>query len=132
MLVECIGNRPDHLKNESAKQAYAQSIHQDQVDLTIGARYRAYGICYRDGNSTPWFLICEDDDDEYPTPHLGAFFKVVDNTIPEGWSFSCGGGNTGDTAILPTPWANNPWFLEELVDGNEESLAYFQSLKKGQ
>ncbi len=129
MLVECIGNTPAHLLGERARQAYVKNIHQDEVCLEIGRQYVTYGVVFRDGVDLPWFLVCEDAD-EYPTPHLGAFFKIVDGEIPTGWEFTTSITNFGNIGILPKCWANDPYFMEKLIDGETEAWDYFRQLKE--
>lgn len=129
MLAKCIGNSPYHLSNDREKQAYARNIHQDEVWLEIGKEYEVYGISFMDGEDIPWFLICEDND-EYPKPHLGAFFDMLDSDIPSGWAFTFTKNNAGEVALLPKLWATDPCFLEKLDDGDEDALSYFHQLGK--
>jgi hypothetical protein len=129
MLGECIGNTPAHLQTDLERKTYAHNIHQDRVNLIIGAHYRIFGICYQTENGIPWYLVCEEINDSYPTAHLGVFFKIIDGLVPEGWSFSATAGNIGDTAILPTTWANDPAFLEKLVDGEPNAAENFRNMK---
>lgn len=129
MLAKCIGNTPGQLKDDREKKAYERNIHQDEVWLEIGKEYNVYGISFRDGEDIPWFLVCEDDD-EYPKPHLGAFFEVIDGGIPPGWVFTSVRGNAGDVALLPKDWAEDPSFLEKLDDEVAGAVAYFQQLSR--
>jgi len=128
MLLECIENTPAHLTCERARRAYDRNIHQEEVGLEIGRQYVAYGVVFRNGEDLPWFLVCEDDD-ECPTPHLGAFFKIVDGEIPTGWELTLSITNLGKIGILPKRWASDPYFLEKLIDGEKEAWNYFRQLK---
>ena len=115
MLIKCIGNSPSQLKSDREKKAYARNIHQDHVWLEIGKEYIVYGISFSfRGGDIPWFLVCEEEDDEYPHPHLSAFFEIIDGNIPSGWAFTSVRGNVGDVAVLPKAWAEDPSFLEKL------------------
>ena len=127
MLLECIGNTPGQLLTQRAKNAYKREIHQDEVYLEIGKRYICYGVVFRSGEDLPWFLVCEDDD--YPTPHLGEFFKIVAGEISEGWEFTTSLVNVGKTGILPIQWANDPAFMEKLINEDKDALDYFAKLK---
>jgi len=129
MLLECIGNNPAQLFSESAKQAYKRDIHQEEVYLEIGRIYIAYGVVFRNGEDLPWFLVCEDDDDEYPTPHLGDFFKIINGEIPNGWEFTASTINLGKTGILPKRWSTDPYFMEKMVNGETDAINYFHQLK---
>lgn len=129
MLAKCIGNTPSQLRSDREKKSYERNIHQNEVWLEIGKKYNVYGISFRDGEDIPWFLVCENDD-EYPKPHLGAFFEIIDGGIPSGWVFTSVRGNVGDVAFLPKAWAEDPCFLEKLDDEGVDEIAYFQELSK--
>lgn len=128
MRATCIGNTPIHLDTEHEKEAYARNIHQEQVWLEIGKEYPIYGILFRDKKSTPWFFIQEEENDEYPKPHLAAFFNLTDNTIPSSWAFTDNSGDLQDVALLPKIWADDPHFLERLIDGDNDATKYFKDL----
>ena len=129
MFAKCIGNSPRCLPNRQSRAAYDRGIHLDEVDLVVGREYVVYGIAFKEGEGLPWYLVCESEDDEYPTPHLGSFFDLVDGTVPEGWGVAKN-TNAGDFAILPNCWASDPCFLEKLVNGEPESVACFRGLRE--
>ena len=129
MRALCTANSPNALGNETLKAAYSRNVHLEEVWLRVGQEYDVYGVCFRDGDGVPWFLIAEEEDDDYPKPHLAAFFRVVDPRIPSGWSYS-GPNNVGDVSMLPDRWAKDPSFLEKMVDEVPEAVAYFAELKK--
>ena len=127
MRVKCIGNSLDSLSDEVQRAAFTRNVHLDQVHLVIGAEYAVYGIACRNG--TPWFLVCEYPDDEYPKPHLGALFRICDNRIPPGWLFTLP-SSLGDFAVLPELWARDTRAFERLVDGEKKELEEFLKLKQ--
>ena len=96
-------------------------------DLLLAETTPFFGIAFRD--DIPWYLICEDMDDDYPTPHCSIFFELVDATICEGWTLSLGPSNIGTTAILPREWASDAHFLERLIDGDDNAIGLFRELK---
>ncbi len=128
MIVRCIGNSPTIITGEDAAKNFAESVNLDEIGLTIGQDYMVYGVILSGG--FPWFLVTEEPGDEYPVPHFGQFFEVVDDRVPPDWSLHMAGGNTGGPAILPTAWARNPAFLEKLVDGVPEAVASFGRMKE--
>ncbi|MCB0638501.1 MAG: hypothetical protein KDC54_17850, partial [Lewinella sp.] len=111
-----------------SRAAYDKNIHLDEVGLIVGRRYVVYGIAFRGSDGLPWYLVCENDDDGYPTPQLGEFFDLEDGSVPEGWKVAMN-TNAGDFAILPSGWADDPRFMEKLVDGETEAVTYFRSLR---
>lgn len=128
MLIECIGNSPAHLSSKRARRAYERNIHQEEADLEIGRQYIVYGVVFMDGEDLPWFLLCEEEDDEYPIPHLGSFFKIVDGEIPRGWEFTTEAKDFGNYGILPKRWARDPFFMEKLIDGDPDAVNHFREL----
>ena len=128
MIVRCIGNTPGHLKSPEMRSRLREYSTLDELHLEIGRTYIVFGIAFRAGH--PWYLICEEPDDEYPKPHLSAFFEIVDSRIPPGWSYRFGNTNVGDVAFLPTAWAEDPSYLEKLVDGLPQAIDYLEHLKR--
>ena len=129
MKLKCIGNSLADLVDSVEKAAYAEYAHLDQVDLEVGCEYTAFGVAFHGRNGLPWFLVCEDEDDDYPSLHLGAFFEIVDGSIPSDWVLTQQKNNVGDMSFLPDRWSRDPCFLEKLVDGDSDAIAYFKSLK---
>jgi hypothetical protein len=125
MVLECISNRSSNLSPVDADHV-SQSVHGDQVRLTIGRKYTVYGIVFRGGH--PWYLICENDDSEYPIPQFAGFFKTLDSRIPAGWVFRWRSGNWPDGALLPTK-LSEPSFFEPLIDGSDMHVAAFRAIR---
>lgn len=129
MRVKCIGRTRAALSEAMSRAAYERNVHQDEVGLVVGRVYEVFGIGFRDGGDQPWYLVCEEEDDDYPTPHLGAFFSIIDSSIPPEWAVAVG-GNAGSFAILPRKWADDPSFMEKLVDGQPEAVALFAEIRR--
>jgi hypothetical protein len=132
MIVKCLGNSVGYLieKGMDSKSLanFRENVHLDEVGLVIGRHYVVFGVAFREG--VPWYLICEDQDDEYPKPHFFRFFELIDDRMPPGWSFRLGSTNVGEAAFLPTYWARDRSYLEKLVDGFPEARVFFESLKQ--
>ena len=78
----------------------------------------------------PWFLVCETPDAEYPKPHFSGFFEVTDRRIPPGWSACLSKtGNYPGFALLPGPWAEDPHFMEGLVEGGPDATEVFSLIR---
>jgi hypothetical protein len=125
--VKCIANARASLTTPAALAAYDEDASDDEVWLVVGKTYVVFGIAINHGE--PWYLVCEEEDDTYPKPHLGAFFAIIDPAIPPGWAVALD-GNAGPFAILPRMWAEDASFLERLVDEDPEALARFAELRK--
>ncbi len=125
MLVECIGNRVSDLP-KTDRTLVRQSVHLKEVGLVPGQRYVVYGVVL--ANGLPWYLIAEEENDEYPKPQFAGFFKVIDETIPSGWRFQWREGYWPDGKLLPSEWCQ-PGFFEALVDGGSREVAIFKAKK---
>ena len=122
MIVECIGNRPAHL-SESQQECVRKSANLDLFPLTIGMKYTVYGVVFRAG--APWYLVMEEKDSDYPTPHFAGFFKILDNQIPVDWCFKWGTGPWPEGSFFPVKWSA-PNFFERLLDGDHQAVRTFR------
>ena len=122
MKIECISNKIDALSSVDREHVH-QHVHKATVDLSIAKSYNVYGIIFRAGN--PWYLICEETESEYPVPHFGGFFRIVDNRIPPDWGFLWHQGPWPDGAFIPVIWQRNGFF-EALLDGVGDAIQCFQ------
>jgi hypothetical protein len=127
MKARCTGNSLAHLQDEDMKRSYEKRVHLEEVNLNIGRVYPIFGVGFWDG--VPWYLVYDEPEDEYPTPQLGGFFDLIDETIPPDWVFHIGRTNVGKVALLPKVWAKDPAFLEKLVDGDSEAIKVFMEMK---
>ncbi len=123
MLVKCVENVVKKLSPDGYRAA-SQYIKLDEVWLVKGDTYEVYGVFVRAGQ--PWFLICEDTDDEYPKPHFCEFFEVIDATIPSNWVLH---EERGEWSIVSSRWLSVPCFFERLLDGDADCVAIFQQQK---
>jgi hypothetical protein len=126
MIARCIGNSTRHVSAD-AIESFSQHVHQDLLPLVIDRDYIVYGVLFRDGR--PWYLVCEEQDDDYPKPHFGQLFSLVDDRVPAEWSINVGESNLGAVSLLPTIWARDPRFLEKLLDEVPAALEQFRALK---
>lgn len=129
MNAICIANTIKSLTSELDKKAFSENIFQNEVCLEIGKEYKIFGICFRDGISIPWYLVCEEHDSDYPKPHLASFFKISKTAIPSGWEFCPTSNNLGDCGFFPKEWARDPSFMEKLIDEDVSAVDYFKKLK---
>jgi hypothetical protein len=127
MLVRCLRNRIDLLEDPAIRRHVEEHVHLESICLTIGECYQVFGIFFRAG--VPWYLLCENSEDDYPIPFCFAFFELVDGSIGSGWCLSLSNSNVGNVAILPDQWASDERFLERLVDGEPDAISYFNELK---
>ncbi len=104
MLAKCTGTSLTSLLDSNSRANFTESVHLDEVALTVGDTYVVYGVITRSG--FPWFLVCEASDDEYPKPHFGGFFELLDERVPPEWSVSLSqSGSFRGLSVLPRPWA---------------------------
>lgn len=128
MIGRCIGNSRSHIVGTKAARSFASNVRVDDVGLVLGQDYVIWGVFFRDGFA--WYLVCEESTDDFPKPHFGEFFDLVDDRIPPGWSLCTAAGNLGSVALLPGAWARDPAFLEKLVEGTPGAKAVFDDLRR--
>jgi hypothetical protein len=127
MIAKCVRRSIDSIPDIALRDHVRQYVHLSEVNLNIGESYRVFGVSFRDG--IPWFLVCEEPDDNYPKPHCYAFFEIGDAKLDPNWGLSLSQTNVGKYALLPIEWASDPSFLEKLVDGNVQAVQRFRELK---
>lgn len=132
MRVLCKYNKLNMVDNRASVRRLKKSINlsdDDELGVDIGKEYIVYGIVFWD--NAPWYYICEDEDDNYPTPSPADLFDIVDNHLPAGWqlSFRCINGKP-ESEIVFSEWANDPMFYEKLVDGSKREIDIFLEYKK--
>jgi hypothetical protein len=127
MLVRCVENRVSSLTDAVIREHVKQHVHLEVIGLDVGRCYQVFGVSFRAG--VPWYLICEDINDEYPTPYCSSFFELIDGSFGSGWSLTLSRSNVGEVSILPDEWAKDDRFLEKLVDGEPDAVSYFNNLK---
>lgn len=106
-------------------------ISDGKINLEIGREYTVYGIVFWD--NSPWFYICDEESCEYPTPKASEFFRIVDNRMSAHWRLSTRTlyDNKIESSLLFPEWANeNPFFYENLIDGNKETERIFDYYRK--
>jgi len=128
MIAKCTTNIIEHIVDEAVRQHVQEYVHLSEVDLVVGDRYLIFGILFRQG--IPWYLICEQPDDEYPRPYCSVLFDLLDATVPRGWQLTVDQSNVGANAVLPSEWATDPRFLEKLVEGDEQAASLFRTIKR--
>lgn len=129
MIVRCVENRVSSLAEATLREHVKRYVQLETLDLQVGKSYPVFGVCIREG--VPWYLICEDANDEYPIPHCSSFFTLLDGRLEPGWSFTLTRSNVGECAILPDKWATDDRYLERLIDREPNAVSYFNDLKIG-
>lgn len=128
MIVRCISKSIESLQPPSHLASHRAYIKYDEIYLAVGCHYLVYGIVYRDG--IPWFLVCEELDDEYPLPRIASFFEIVDDRIPPNWAYRFGKGAFGESEMIPVPWIRDLRYLGQLVDGVPSAVEAFRALQR--
>jgi hypothetical protein len=127
MIVRCKTSVIEEIEDARLRAHVREHVHLAEVDLKVGHCYPVLGVLFRDG--VPWFLVCEDPEDEFPKTHCSALFDIEEGSIPDGWQLRLGPSNVGNNALLPAEWAEDGQFLEKLVDGDAEAGRVFQAIK---
>ena len=100
------------------------------INLTIGKEYTVYGMVFRD--NSPWYYLCSEDYDEYPTPFPSECFDITDKRLSSYWNLltrEIGNGKIQSSLVIPE-WAEDPYFYELLLDGDIDTVELFNRYKK--
>jgi uncharacterized C2H2 Zn-finger protein len=114
MKIKCITNQtlsvPPELLNK-------YSIDTENFSIKPGKEYIVYAVWIYLGYI--WYCICDEDKTFYPMWNPSMLFEITDNRLSRYWIFSLDEDNDKRAPFLSFPeWANDPYFYEELVDGN--------------
>jgi hypothetical protein len=89
----------------------------DHFSVFPGNEYIVYsvGILY----DFVWYCILDEDRTFYPMWNPEMLFEITDKRLSRYWVFSLDNGKDKKDPFLSFPeWANNPYFYEELLDGD--------------
>jgi hypothetical protein len=132
MKILCKINNVNQIENALVKRRIEKYKDEDngEIYLTLGKTYNVYGIVF--SNNFPFYLICEEDNDDYVIPFDTSFFDVVDQRFSSYWRLSVVQHNEQEcsTSIVFKEWADDPLFFEKLLDGEPEEVAIFLQYKK--
>lgn len=64
MKVQCKIKKLSSIRDSTVLKHVQQYVHMEEVGLTVGRIYPVFGVAFRQG--IPWYLICEELEDDYP------------------------------------------------------------------
>lgn len=104
-------------------------LSDGQLNIEKGKEYCVYGILFRD--NSPWFYICLDEEDDYPTPYPAELFRVVDNNYSSFWKLSFVSFPSGQvcSSIVFDEWSKDTSFYERLLDDDPEAISVFRKYR---
>lgn len=106
------------------------SLQDVEIGLELGKVYVVYGIVFWD--NSPWYYVCLEDCDEYPTPFAAEFFSVLDRRLSSHWRLAVEELSEGEvySALVFDEWAEDRSYYEKLVDGNSEAEELFACYRR--
>lgn len=128
MKVICEFDNLNSIKDKNVYKRLKNYIFSldGQLDLLKGKKYTVYGIVFWD--NSPWYYICTDENDDYPTPIAAEFFKVQDPALSRYWQVSSYPQEEVEvyTALVFEEWAKDPLFYEHLIEGSSNAMVLFK------
>ncbi|EFB42473.1 hypothetical protein pah_c006o003 [Parachlamydia acanthamoebae str. Hall's coccus] len=78
-----------------------------------------------------WYYICNRNNCEYPIWKPSSLFEVLDGRMSKCWVFSCLKYNAEDydTLWAYPEWVNDPYYYDQLTNGEEEYVKNFRKYK---
>lgn len=125
MRVRCTANTGGALPLPCLNDAIGISASSN-FSVTVGRDYAVYAITVFKGNT--WYYVLNDDGHQYPVWQLAQLFDVVDPTIPESWEYGFvqpDNAEPGFPLISFPEWAQDHYFYERLVDGDQATADIF-------
>jgi hypothetical protein len=114
MKIKCVSNSRNSLPNELLKK---YSMGLDHFSVFPGNEYIVYSVGALYG--FVWYCICDESYIFYPMWNPEMLFEIIDKRLSRYWVFSLDDGKDKKIPFLRFPeWANNPYFYEELIDGD--------------
>ncbi|WP_299371609.1 hypothetical protein [uncultured Kiloniella sp.] len=131
MKVLCEINNILKLDNSSTIDRLKKYIRLSDGVLNIekSKEYCVYGIIFRD--NSPWFYLCLDEDDEYPTPYPAELFSIVDGHQSSFWRLSYISYPNGEVTSLLVfeEWSKDISFYERLLDDDPKAIKVFRKYR---
>ena len=103
---------------------------EGEIDLEVGKEYTVYGIVFWD--NSPWYYVCSENYDEYPTPFAAEFFSVKDKRLSSTWRLSHMDPGVDEilSSLVIEQWAKDPSFYERLLEGDSEAICQFAASRE--
>lgn len=129
MLVKCIYNKGKDLPLDA--QVPRSGFGPDcDFRLILDKMYIVYGMTvYSD---YIWYYIGDEYYSYYPAWNPSPLFEVIDGRLSKYWVHNFWHGknkHTSHTLIAYPEWANEPYYYDQLTDGEEREVEIFESYK---
>ncbi len=129
MRVKCIENMVERLPSDSVIPYFGVNAER-KFHVLPQKEYIVYAIMMV--GYYPWYLLCDEWYTHYPNANPCQSFDVVDNRISRHWRFGYRKGGSHDdsyTVFAFKEWIENPYYYDELTDGEEGAVAIFRRYK---
>lgn len=110
-------------------------ITYDKFPLILNKEYTVYAIEYVNRDNINFFIM-DESGNIYPNNYPSDFFTITDNRMSKYWENTMGNKNYPILSIPKYPflitfsdWINNPYFEEEMMEGQEGTNRIFNKYK---
>lgn len=124
-----------HVKNnkklENQIDSQSKTIPEQNEEyefLELGKEYTAYGMILIKGQI--WYYICDQAHDQYPVARPPNLFEITDNRLSRFWVYGSIEGFEKHSIWIFPEWLNEPYFQDNLTDGEERESQIFQQYKQ--
>lgn len=128
MKIKCLSNKKPHPQENSSSKDL--SYKQDSIYefLDVGKEYNVYGMVINYGQV--WYYICDRVHDLFPLAKPAYLFEILDNRLSRCWIFGIIEGFEKYPSWNFPEWINEPYFQDNLTDGEEREVAIFKAYKE--
>ena len=134
MRVKCVTNKAIGLPEDYARNLGGYDL-STEFALIPGKEYLVYAIIlYSRYSQYPWYQLCDETHSYRPNQNPALLFEVTDARISRYWVYSFGKDKTAAGAFYMKftyrEWASNPYYEDEILEGEGEALPVFRRYKK--
>ncbi len=130
MIVRCIAKFGKDLPQDCLVPKSGFDI-KHEYRLIINKCYTVYDMTIFSGYL--WYYISDETGTSWPHWNPSPLFEVVEGRLSKYWVYSFDKGIDQRSTIvrLAYPeWANNPYYLDALTDGDDEEVAIYELYKE--
>jgi hypothetical protein len=133
MRVKCVTNKAALLPKDYARNLGGYDL-STEFALIPGKEYLVYAIIlYSRYSPYPWYQLCDETHSYRSNQNPAQLFEITDPKISRYWVYSFGKDTTADgfhMKLTFREWAFNPYYEDELLEGEGEALPIFRRYKE--
>ena len=128
MKIKCLSNKKTSIQDNISSENLSRKQNLIYEFLDIEKEYNVYGMIINRGQI--WYYICDRVHDLFPIARPAHLFEIIDNRLSRYWVFGIIEGFEKYPSWIFPEWINEPYFQDNLTDGEKREVAVFKSYKE--